>query len=241
MCFLQHHVSCDSRLRWHAYIVILITWTFPLAGSGHHSSESMSGIALHRGHRAADPKRCSSAALVGSAFQSEVGHRTSGAHKGWPLRTLLMLKDNIGNFVFYMCPFLYGWVGHMMEVHCSGSGHRQARGTTTTAHLHFLHRCILGVVRTSLRVVTVERLGSRRLVQPHGRACERLHGGSRTKCSKTQGEPNSLLQTFDGLGGGPRVAELGPEGEDEPDLGLDEETGTIVDRGSDDERSPDPR
>ena len=32
---------------------------------------------------------------------------------------------------------------------------------------------------------------------------------------------------------------LGPEGEDEPDPGLDEETGTLVER--DDERSPDPR
>ena len=33
--------------------------------------------------------------------------------KGWPLRTILVLKDNIGNFVFYMCSFLSGWVGHM--------------------------------------------------------------------------------------------------------------------------------
>ena len=27
----------------------------------------------------------------------------------------LVLKDNKGNFVFYMCPSLYVWVGHMME------------------------------------------------------------------------------------------------------------------------------
>ena len=39
---------------------------------------------------------------------------------GWPLRTLLVLKDNKGNFVFYMCPFLCGWVGHMME--CTAVG-----------------------------------------------------------------------------------------------------------------------
>ena len=35
--------------------------------------------------------------------------------QGWPLRALLVFKDNKGNFVLYMCPFLSGWVGHMME------------------------------------------------------------------------------------------------------------------------------
>ena len=161
-------------------------------------------------------------------------------------------------------------------MHCSGSGQRQARGATTTAHLHFLHRCILGVVRTSLRVVTVERLVSRQGVQSHGLSCQRLLGGSRTCCSETQGELNILLQTFDGLGGEPigyrsatrhcaalstsrmqcvtlcppssshekRLQQtvcrrrlcllacegsgLGPEGDDEPDPGLDEETGRCV-------------
>ena len=92
------------------------------------------------------------------------------------------------------------WLGRAHDgLHCSGSGQGQTRGATTTAHLHFPHRCLLGVVRTSLRVATVERLGSRRGVQSHGRARERLLGGHRTCCTETQGKLNSLLQTFDGL------------------------------------------
>ena len=35
--------------------------------------------------------------------------------KAWPLRTLLVLTNNRGNIVFYMCPFFCGWVGQMME------------------------------------------------------------------------------------------------------------------------------
>ena len=53
--------------------------------------------------------------------------------KGWPLRTLLVPKDNNGNFVCYMCPFLHDWLEHTMG--CSGSGHKQARGAATNRSL----------------------------------------------------------------------------------------------------------
>ena len=40
--------------------------------------------------------------------------------KGWPLRTLLVLNDNKGDFVFDMCLFFYGSVRAHDGVHCRG-------------------------------------------------------------------------------------------------------------------------
>ena len=89
----------------------------------------MSGIAFRRrslqsrlGVGQVDPMRCSSAALVWARhFDAKCATAHRAHTQGWPLRTLLVLKDN------------------------KGFGQRQARGATTTAHLHFFHRCILGV------------------------------------------------------------------------------------------------
>ena len=135
--------------------------TFPLAGRGHHSR----GVVAvpHSAADRFDPAwvlgRRSEAVFVsctgvGSAFQRVVGHRTSGAHKGMAAAYALGAQRQQRQLraLHVLFPL---WLGGAHDgVHCSGSGQRQARGTTTTAHLHFLHRCILGVVRTSLRVVT---------------------------------------------------------------------------------------
>ena len=153
---------------------------------------------LPLGLRAADPKQCSSAAL------REVCHRTLGAHKAMAAAYALGAQRQERQLRVRYVALLLWLCGAHDGVHCRGSGQRQARGATTTAHLHFVHRCILGFVRTSPLVVTVVHQESRRRVQFHGRPCERLLGGSRACCSKTQG---SLLQSFDGLEGEPRVAE----------------------------------
>ena len=97
--------------------------TFPRARSGTPFSESMSGIALRcralRSRLGFGPQIRSGAFQLHWCGPRHFNAKWATAHrahtKGWPLRTLLVLKDNKGNFVFYMCPFLHGWVGHMME------------------------------------------------------------------------------------------------------------------------------
>ena len=127
-------------LHWH-----LDHMTFPLAGSGHRSRESISGVPLR--HRSLRPRlgfgpqiRCCVHQLhrCGLGISTRSGATEHRAHtKEWTLRTLLVLKGNKGEFVFYMCSFLCGWVGHMMECAAVTPRQMQARSATMTALLHF--------------------------------------------------------------------------------------------------------
>ena len=116
-------------------------------------SNTMPPIAsIPPGRPAADPKRCSSAAWVWARHfyvKRPTAHR---AQKGRPLRTLLVLDDNTGDFrVLHV--HLPLWLGRAHDgVHCSGSG-----GATTTVHLHdtssidvlfalYEHRCVSSLV-----------------------------------------------------------------------------------------------
>ena len=164
MCFLQHHVPiCAIMLT-----LLSSSHDFPSCRKRTPFSESVSGIALHRR---------SLRSRLGFGPQIRSGVRQlhwcglSNSTRIGPLHIGRIQRD--GRCVRSWCSkttkatmcstcALPLWLGRAhYGVHCSGSGQRQARGTTTTAHVHFLHRCILGVVRTSLRVVTVERLVSR--------------------------------------------------------------------------------
>ena len=83
--------------------------------------ESVNGFALPPvasippGLRAADPKWCSTATLF---WAQQFNAKWTTAHrvntKGWPLRSLLVLKKH-GDFVLCMCFFQYLCVRHMMD------------------------------------------------------------------------------------------------------------------------------